>query len=45
MTAGMPAQYGAFSAGSFNRLVAERLLYFARPRRLRPIRLDGVLPF
>jgi lon-related putative ATP-dependent protease len=36
---------GGFPRGSFNRKVADRLTYFARPRILRPIRLDGWWPF
>ncbi|HEX3674102.1 MAG TPA: ATP-binding protein [Rhizomicrobium sp.] len=36
---------GGFPRGTFNRRVAERLTYFARPRILRPIRLDGWWPF
>jgi lon-related putative ATP-dependent protease len=45
MKAGARRDGGGFPRGSFNRKVADRLTYFARPRILRPIRLDGWWPF
>jgi len=45
MRAGKRRDGGGFPRGSFNRKVADRLTYFARPRILRPIRLDGWWPF
>ncbi len=45
MKAGARRAGGGFPRGSFNRRVADRLTYFARPRILRPIRLDGWWPF
>lgn len=45
MKAGTPRASGAFARGTFNRRVADRLTTFARPRILRPIRLDGWWPF
>jgi predicted ATP-dependent protease len=32
---------GSFPRGTLNRLVQDRLLDFARPRRLKPVHLDG----
>lgn len=43
--AGARRSAGGFPRGTFNRRVADRLTYFARPRLLRPIRLDGWWPF
>jgi predicted ATP-dependent protease len=43
--AGARRSAGDFPRGTFNRRVADRLTYFARPRLLRPIRLDGWWPF
>jgi lon-related putative ATP-dependent protease len=45
MKAGARRPSGGFPSGTFNRRVAGRLTYFARPRILRPIRLDGWWPF
>ncbi|HEY1632219.1 MAG TPA: ATP-binding protein [Rhizomicrobium sp.] len=45
MRAGKRRDGGGFPRGTFNRKVADRLTYFARPRILRPIRLDGWWPF
>jgi hypothetical protein len=45
MKAGARSKGGAFSRGSFNRRVSDRLTWFARPRILRPIHLDGWWPF
>lgn len=45
MKAGTKRGNGNFPRGTFNRKVADRLIYFARPRILRPIRLDGWWPF
>jgi lon-related putative ATP-dependent protease len=45
MRAGKRRDGGGFARGTFNRKVADRLTYFARPRILRPIRLDGWWPF
>jgi lon-related putative ATP-dependent protease len=45
MRAGSRRAAGGFARGTFNRRVADRLTYFARPRILRPIRLDGWWPF
>jgi lon-related putative ATP-dependent protease len=45
MKAGARRSAGGFPRGTFNRRVADRLTYFARPRILRPIRLDGWWPF
>jgi len=41
MPAGARRRSGVFPRGTFNRRVSERLIYFARPRILRPIRLDS----
>ncbi|HXC55199.1 MAG TPA: AAA family ATPase, partial [Rhizomicrobium sp.] len=41
MSAGTRKRDGSFARGSFNRRVQDRLLDFARPRLLRPVRLDG----
>ncbi len=43
--AGARRKSGSFPRGSFNRRVADRLTYFARPRILRPIHLDGWWPW
>ncbi len=43
--AGSRRKSGSFPRGTFNRRVADRLTYFARPRILRPIHLDGWWPF
>jgi lon-related putative ATP-dependent protease len=40
-TAGQRRRDGSFPRGSFNRLVQERLIDFARPRVLKPVHLDG----
>lgn len=45
MKAGARRPNGVFPRGSFNRRVSDRLTWFARPRILRPIRLDGWWPF
>ena len=45
MKAGTRKSNGGFQRGSFNARVSDRLTYFARPRLLRPIRLDGWWPF
>lgn len=45
MKAGARKANGGFQRGSFNARVSARLTYFARPRLLRPIRLDGWWPF
>jgi len=45
LRAGSRRSGGNFPRGSFNRRVADQLTYFARPRLLRPIRLDGWWPF
>jgi len=45
MRAGTRNPAGTFSRGTFNRRVADRLTWFARPRILKPIRLDGWWPF
>ncbi|HEY2071473.1 MAG TPA: ATP-binding protein [Rhizomicrobium sp.] len=45
LKAGARRANGGFPRGTFNRRVADRLTYFARPRILRPIRLDGWWPF
>ncbi|MGD0864721.1 MAG: AAA family ATPase [Rhizomicrobium sp.] len=45
MKAGTLRAGGGFARGTFNRKVADRLTWFARPRILRPIRLDGWWPF
>jgi lon-related putative ATP-dependent protease len=45
MKAGALRAGGGFPGGTFNRKVADRLTWFARPRILRPIRLDGWWPF
>ena len=45
MKAGARKTDGRFPRGSFNGHVSDRLTYFARPRLLRPIRLDGWWPF
>lgn len=45
MTAGARRRDGSFPRGTFNRRVADRLTYFARPRVLRPVRLDSWWPF
>lgn len=41
MAAGARRRDGSFPRGSFNRIVHERLLDFARPRVLKPVHLDG----
>jgi lon-related putative ATP-dependent protease len=41
MPAGARRRDGSFPRRSFNRLVQERLLDFARPRLLKPVHLDG----
>ncbi|MBL6936288.1 MAG: AAA family ATPase [Alphaproteobacteria bacterium] len=41
MPAGSRRRDGTFPRGSFNRLVRERLIDFARPRVLKPVHLDG----
>ena len=43
--AGTRRRDGSFPRGTFNRQVQNSLLDFARPRILRPIRLDGWWPF
>ncbi|HEV2560656.1 MAG TPA: ATP-binding protein [Rhizomicrobium sp.] len=43
--AGARRSAGGFPRGTFNRRVSDRLTYFARPRLLRPIRLDSWWPF
>jgi predicted ATP-dependent protease len=45
MKAGARRKGGSFPRGTFNRRVADRLTWFARPRVLRPIHLDGWWPF
>jgi lon-related putative ATP-dependent protease len=45
MKAGARRSNGTFPSGTFNARVAKRLDHFARPRILRPIRLDGWWPF
>jgi predicted ATP-dependent protease len=45
MKAGAQKKNGTFARGTFNRRVSDRLTWFARPRILRPIRLDGWWPF
>lgn len=45
MKAGERRKDGHFPRGSFNRRVADRLTWFARPRILRPLHLDGWWPF
>ena len=45
MNAGALKSGGGFPRSTFNRKVADRLTWFARPRILRPIRLDGWWPF
>jgi len=45
MKAGARKNGGGFPRGTFNRRVADSLTYFARPRILRPLRLDGWWPF
>ena len=45
LKAGARKPGGRFPRGSFNGRVSARLTYFARPRLLRPIRLDGWWPF
>jgi predicted ATP-dependent protease len=45
MKAGARRPGGGFPRGTFNACVASRLMYFARPRLLRPVRLDGWWPF
>jgi len=45
MSAGARDHAGRFAKGTFNRRVSDRLTYFARPRRLRPVRPDGWWPF
>jgi lon-related putative ATP-dependent protease len=44
MSAGARDEAGGFAKGTFNRRVADRLTYFARPRRLRAVRPDGWWP-
>jgi predicted ATP-dependent protease len=41
MKAGQRRRDGSFPRGTFNRLVQERLIDFARPRVLKPVHLDG----
>lgn len=41
LPAGARKRSGVFPRGTFNRRVADRLIYFARPRILKPIRLDS----
>jgi lon-related putative ATP-dependent protease len=41
MTAGAKRRDGSFARRSFNAKVQDRLLDFARPRLLKPVRLDG----
>ncbi len=41
MPAGTRKKGGGFPRGTFNRRVCDRLIYFARPRILKPIRLDS----
>ncbi len=45
MKAGARKSGGGFPRGTFNARVASRLTWFARPRILRPLRLDGWWPF
>jgi predicted ATP-dependent protease len=45
MKAGARRKGGGFARGTFNRKVSDRLTWFARPRILRPIRLDGWWPW
>ncbi len=45
LKAGARKPGGRFPRGSFNARVSARLTWFARPRLLRPIRLDGWWPF
>jgi len=45
MKAGARHTGGRFPRGTFNRRVADQLTSFARPRVLRPIRIDGWWPF
>ncbi|MGD0190761.1 MAG: AAA family ATPase [Rhizomicrobium sp.] len=45
MKAGARRKSGSFPRGTFNRRVSDRLTWFARPRILRPIHLDGWWPF
>ena len=45
MKAGTKKPNGRFPQGSFNARVLRRLTWFARPRLLRPIHLDGWWPF
>lgn len=45
MKAGERKSGGRFARGSFNARVSDRLTWFARPRLLRPIHLDGWWPF
>jgi len=45
MKAGARKSGGGFPRGTFNRRVDGRLTWFARPRILRPIHLDGWWPF
>jgi lon-related putative ATP-dependent protease len=41
MQAGTRKENGAFPRGTFNRRVADRLMWFARPRILKPVHLDS----
>ena len=41
MRAGERRRNSAFPRGTFNRLVQDRLIDFARPRILKPVHLDG----
>ena len=45
MKPGARKKNGTFPRGTFNRRVSDRLTWFARPRILRPVRLDGWWPF
>ncbi len=45
LKAGTRAANGRFPRGSFNARVMRRLTWFARPRLLRPVHLDGWWPF
>jgi len=45
MKAGARRKGGSFPRGTFNRRVSDRLTWFARPRILRPIHLDGWWPW
>ncbi len=45
LKAGARTSGGSFPRQTFNRKVADRLLYFGRPRLLKPLRLDRWWPF